>query len=295
MAIKEVELSKISADRSVQFREALDQPTVDRYAEILDVLPMMIVIQQEDALILADGFHRHAAFQKEGRTKVFADVRGGTLDDAKNISSTANVLHGLPLKLDERDASIVYLASTGVPHLNIAGKFGLTEQRISQIATAEGVRRRPEEVQRKARTTRQKAEPAVEMTGPTPGESEDTTENQPDSTPDVNDLHQEPEEQEPIENFRKPVEPPTPEDTTEETPPEATETPERKVTPLPLGENDDLSLGLTLVEWKAVMAALHHSPRMQPGVDNDLVRAVKRITEKSERLGYKLNPAYAVG
>ena len=61
----------------------LDPERVQRYSQLLDDLPPVTVFRLEDqALLLADGYHRVAAAQAAGRTTVSADIRQGTRADA---------------------------------------------------------------------------------------------------------------------------------------------------------------------------------------------------------------------
>lgn len=79
----EVEIERLLEESPADPRRHLDQDRVRRYAEVLDQLPPVVVFELEDhTLLLADGYHRVAAAQLDGRTTVQADVRVGTKKQA---------------------------------------------------------------------------------------------------------------------------------------------------------------------------------------------------------------------
>ena len=59
--------------------------------------PPVLVFDDGEKLILADGFHRHAAAVKEGRGHILAEIRKGTRSDAVRAALSANSHHGLRL------------------------------------------------------------------------------------------------------------------------------------------------------------------------------------------------------
>lgn len=136
------------------FRDRVDPEVVERYREVRTALPPLKCVNIDGKIVLADGFHRLEAHKKEGADRVFVDIVPGTMREVRVIAATENCSHGHPLARDERNRAITWLAENGFPHGDIAAKFGLDQSRVSQIATAAGVRRRPAEVQQKARATR---------------------------------------------------------------------------------------------------------------------------------------------
>ena len=151
-------MTEIQADQEVNFRDAIDQERVSLYREAVGDLPPMVVIEIEGELTLADGFHRHAAMVAEGLEEITVDVRPGTRNEAMRIAAVANAQHGNPLTRTERDKAIVWLADQEFPYEDIGRHFALSKSRVSEIATAGGIRRRDESVAAKAQDTRRKAQ-----------------------------------------------------------------------------------------------------------------------------------------
>lgn len=60
----------------------LDAARVERYAEMLDALPPVVVFDTEEGMLLADGYHRVAAARHRGLETVEAEVRCGSRHDA---------------------------------------------------------------------------------------------------------------------------------------------------------------------------------------------------------------------
>lgn len=60
----------------------LDAARVERYAEVLDALPPVIIFDTREGLLLADGYHRVAAARRRGWVMVEAEVRPGSRRDA---------------------------------------------------------------------------------------------------------------------------------------------------------------------------------------------------------------------
>jgi len=101
-----IPLSKIKADPAVQVRMRLNDETIERYMEILDQLPPIIVCNVDGKLILVDGFHRRAAAERLGRSEIEAETRQGTRNDALEYAIKANSIHGLPLAREEYKAAV---------------------------------------------------------------------------------------------------------------------------------------------------------------------------------------------
>ena len=101
-----IPLSKIKADPAVQVRNRLSDETIERYMEILDQLPPIIVYNADSKLILVDGFHRRAAAEKLGRSEIEAETRQGTENDALEYAIKVNSIHGLALTREEYKAAV---------------------------------------------------------------------------------------------------------------------------------------------------------------------------------------------
>jgi len=101
---REIELSEIRLDGDTQVRLALDQPTVDRYADLMihDVkLPAVDVFYDGTHYWMAEGFHRYHAAEKNKETTILAQIHKGTQADAQYFALMANK-HGLPLTTADR-------------------------------------------------------------------------------------------------------------------------------------------------------------------------------------------------
>jgi ParB-like chromosome segregation protein Spo0J len=61
---------------------------VQRYAEMLDALPPVVVFDTGEGLLLADGYHRVAAARARGLETVEAEVRHGSRHDALRYAAT---------------------------------------------------------------------------------------------------------------------------------------------------------------------------------------------------------------
>src|SRR5215213_131535 len=66
----------------------LDTARVERYAEVLDALPPVVVFDTAEGLLLADGYHRVAAARRRGLRTVEAEVRRGSRHDALRYAAT---------------------------------------------------------------------------------------------------------------------------------------------------------------------------------------------------------------
>jgi phage N-6-adenine-methyltransferase len=92
-------LAGIRTDGGTQMREAIDEATVQQYAEHLedgDEFPAIVVFYDGDEYWLADGFHRVAAYQRAGYGEAPADVRSGQRIDALRYALKANATNGKP-------------------------------------------------------------------------------------------------------------------------------------------------------------------------------------------------------
>src|SRR6185312_5510909 len=78
MNIREVPLDDLVLDPNLNLRDRLDDFTVERYADSWDRLPPITVFEVEGRLLIADGFHRHAAAVMIGKGTLPAEVRVGT-------------------------------------------------------------------------------------------------------------------------------------------------------------------------------------------------------------------------
>ena len=108
-------LDKIVVDNEIQQRVIhIDDAIVQEYAERIeagDTFPPITVFEHEGKLILADGFHRHAAYERAGRRQIPVEIREGDRRAAILYAIESNLLHGLrPTRQDKRKAVMTLLS-----------------------------------------------------------------------------------------------------------------------------------------------------------------------------------------
>jgi ParB-like chromosome segregation protein Spo0J len=106
MEIRELPVDELVLDPNLNLRDKLDDFTVERYLEAGNRLPPVTVFEIEGRWLLADGFHRHAAAVKSGKSRIPAEVRPGTFSDALDFVAGVNLFHGLPLTRTERRRAV---------------------------------------------------------------------------------------------------------------------------------------------------------------------------------------------
>jgi hypothetical protein len=98
--VKKLNILTIRTDGGTQPRLELDQELVKDYAEKMRdgaVFPPIVVFNDGSENWLADGFTRFFATKSNGGTSIEAEVRQGTLRDAKMYAWKANNKQGRPL------------------------------------------------------------------------------------------------------------------------------------------------------------------------------------------------------
>src|SRR5580700_11434774 len=106
MNIRELPIDDLILEPNLYLRDRLDDFTVERYADSWDRLPPVTVYEVDGALMLADGYHRHAAAVMRGRSTIPAEVRHGSFTDALDFVAEVNLFHGLPLTRAERRRAV---------------------------------------------------------------------------------------------------------------------------------------------------------------------------------------------
>jgi hypothetical protein len=107
-----IALDKICIDECVQARAKIVPKVVDEYAEAMregDEFPPLVVFQEGDSCILADGFTRHAAAKRAERTSIDCEVRAGGLRDAMLFAAGANATHGRPRSTADKRRAVLKL------------------------------------------------------------------------------------------------------------------------------------------------------------------------------------------
>ncbi len=106
MNIREVPLDDLVLDPNLNLRDRLDDFTVERYADSWERLPPITVYEVDGRLLIADGFHRHAAAVMLGKRTIPAEIRVGTFTEALDFVAGVNLFHGLPLTRAERRRAV---------------------------------------------------------------------------------------------------------------------------------------------------------------------------------------------
>ncbi len=97
-AVTHLEIASIRRDGGTQVRANLSRNTIREYAvqmEAGDVFPPVTVWYDGSSYWLSDGFQRVAAAEQVGRVSILAEIRRGSLGDARWSSYAANSRHGI--------------------------------------------------------------------------------------------------------------------------------------------------------------------------------------------------------
>ena len=106
MKIREIPLDDLVLNPDLNLRDRLDDFTVERYADSWERLPPITVYKVDDQLLVADGFHRHAAAVMLGKRSIRAEIIEGSFTDALDFVASVNLFHGLPLTRAERRRAV---------------------------------------------------------------------------------------------------------------------------------------------------------------------------------------------
>lgn len=119
---KNIKLSDIVTDAGTQVRAAINETTVDEYAEAYKdgtQFPELQVFADGNKYLLADGFHRYMAAQRAGLKDHPCFIRPGTRSDCLKFALGCNINHGLRrTNADKRHS--VELALKEFPKASIA-------------------------------------------------------------------------------------------------------------------------------------------------------------------------------
>jgi hypothetical protein len=134
------QLALIKTDVRTQTRVSINVATVDEYTEALQDgadLPAVTVFDDGAEYWLADGFHRVAAYRKQGRVTIPAKVHSGSQRDALLFSCGANAKHGLRRSNeDKRKAVGILLADAEWSKLSdreIARHCGVSNMLVAAV------------------------------------------------------------------------------------------------------------------------------------------------------------------
>jgi len=119
----------IRIDGGTQSRVAINQDTVDEYAELIVdsewPFPPLDVFHDGSEYFVGDGFHRVIAGQRAKRGSIPCQVHKGTARDARIYGMTANDKHGMRMTRADKRACVEWL-------LDNAGK--MTQKAIAETA-----------------------------------------------------------------------------------------------------------------------------------------------------------------
>lgn len=114
---RNIPIALIAIDADTQSRVAIDEQTVNEYAETLEhgvVLPPIDVHFDGIRYIVTDGFHRYFAHKRINRKTIRCEVTEGTADDARWVAAQANINNGLRrTNADKRKAVTMALTVRG--------------------------------------------------------------------------------------------------------------------------------------------------------------------------------------
>ncbi|MCE9610238.1 MAG: ParB N-terminal domain-containing protein [Chthoniobacter sp.] len=128
---------KINFKESPRFRIHLDPEVIDAFATKMregEKFPFVILMNDGEQYLIADGWHRLLAARKNGYQRFPALCFGGTKQDALALMFRLHSLHGVPLARADRDHAVV-LACESFPekaNFEIAAMCG---EPIETVAT----------------------------------------------------------------------------------------------------------------------------------------------------------------
>jgi len=97
-AVIHLDIASIRRDGGTQIRKNVSKDTIREYAEQMeagDVFPPVVAWHDGKDYWLSDGFQRVAAAEEIGKTSILAEIRRGSLSDARWSSCAANARHGM--------------------------------------------------------------------------------------------------------------------------------------------------------------------------------------------------------
>lgn len=136
-----IDLLQIDAD--TQSRVAIDQETVESYAEIIGEskewpFPPLDVFHDGSRYMVADGFHRVLGSNQAKRVSAPCRIHKGTAKDARIFGMTANDRHGLRMSRADKRSCVEWLLDNGgkMTQVEISAKAGVCRRLVQQIVAA---------------------------------------------------------------------------------------------------------------------------------------------------------------
>jgi len=136
-----VNINDLKIDQQIQLRKRwIDESTVQAYVEALSSgaeFPPIIAFDDGEALWVADGFHRLAAYRFCGLAEIETDVRPGTRKDAMIYAAHANAKNAKPMDQEQRREAIKRLLKlTNWSQREIARKLAINHATVSRLANS---------------------------------------------------------------------------------------------------------------------------------------------------------------
>jgi DNA-binding CsgD family transcriptional regulator len=135
----DMDLDRITIVPDLQPRVAgLDEEHMRALQEASESWPPLVVVQQGNAVVLVDGYHRYAAAQNLGLSRVPVRVVPPPPDgDLHALAFALNAVHGRPLTLTDRRAEAERLLSHGpeVSNMEVSRRAGLSPTTIAALRT----------------------------------------------------------------------------------------------------------------------------------------------------------------
>ncbi|MCZ6680298.1 MAG: ParB N-terminal domain-containing protein [Candidatus Poribacteria bacterium] len=129
-----MQIKDLVLQRRLNPRKKIDGETVERYVQIIDDLPPIIV--QGTTGVLIDGWHRVEAARRLGLTELPAEEIDVADNDLFAEAVRRNLGHGLALTKAERNDAIVKLYREGYTQEAVGEMFGIDQGNISRVVGA---------------------------------------------------------------------------------------------------------------------------------------------------------------
>lgn len=142
MLTKPLPFDLIRIDAGTQSRLAINEDTVEDYAEIIRAakqgewpFPPLDVFHDGSDYFMSSGFHRLLGAQRAGRASAPCHIHKGTAQDAKIFGMTANDSNGLRMSRADKRSCVEWLLDNGgkMPQREIAEKAGVSERLVRTI------------------------------------------------------------------------------------------------------------------------------------------------------------------
>lgn len=156
-----LKLAEIIIDAGTQTRVKLNEDTIADYAEAMTEggkFPPIVVFASGTEYLLADGFHRFMAAQRNGWRDMEVEIRKGSRLDAIKYSLGANTIHGLRrTNADKRQCVEIALKEFGkqsdraiAEMCGISHEFVRQERANSQVSTVDTCQKHTQTLTNKA-------------------------------------------------------------------------------------------------------------------------------------------------